>query len=1332
MKKNNKKIGNKLFVSILTLFLLSSASAMIIDSVVYNGPQGKGIDGNTNITLSQAVFTKEIRFIGSIDGDDSSTFVIADDRLSFIISMQVNNGDWYEYWVILWNNATKENDILVECPLDNDLKTKDNIKLDIDTLDVGIRLNTQKWSFTIAEDNVAIIGLKVYVGKDVNPGFYEIPFKITVMEITSHIENSERPNTNHADYDNDGLPNWQELDYGQNAVEGNRIETNPLDDDHDDDGLKDSTEDANMNSIVDFDETDPLNPDTDGDGLNDGLERGLTEPEGTGTADTWQPDLDPDSKTDPFDTDTDNDGLTDDQEDRNKNGRVDFGETNPVDTDTDDDGLCDGWLDYIIPNGLRDPLEGEDFNLDTHVKGYLFDLGLTYKNQLIVRDISTLITAFETNGFALSGNAEISLINEEYLFSLEPDFSQYLVEGSASQEFRFVFDYNCYHISSNAQIFKLNGNKWKITDGNNIFILINTELKLNIYNEKKWEIRDGIHLNNFYRIKDTGTELEVYGMETDPTKWDTDGDSLPDGLERGTIIAQKVPGGISEGPNIELRVIYLGTDTGSSNYIPDADKGSTKTDPLDWDTDGDNLPDGWIDFNNNGVKDKEEFEDFNTDGKIEGDSGFWGILESDESWTETDPNSEDSDEDLIHDWDELHIGDWEQTTILFNLDLSFKQYLNEGPVLDIIRNAFKDNEYFISHNAQIIKINDGKWEIIDVYKIYGITDTGTLNIYEMPKYHKYETNPNEWDTDGDGLGDRNEMVTYNTDPTQIKDSDGDGLADESEINIYRTQPNDRDSDNDGFEDGEEINMGTNPNDTDSDNEGLADGEEVHVYMTDPSNPDTDNDGLTDYEEIFKYNTDPLDTDTDDDGLIDGDEVYIHFTDPFDDDTDDDRLLDGEEINIHFSNPLNNHTDNDGLDDWEEVNPGADGYITDAWNPDTDGDRLRDEKELEYGTNPSKIDTDDDGLDDFYEIVLETDPTDNDTDDDLVSDGDEVNVYNSNPKVNDTDGDGLNDYQESILYNTDPCLEDTDLDYLNDYQEVFEHPTNPIDKDTDDDGLIDGNDTKRYCFNLSSWYKQYIVAGYIKSPLLNAFNDRNYTISSNTVLTKVSNYTWKLRDGDKRFQIDIKTSYLEVYSGYKTDYMDPDTDDDGLLDGEEVYIYDTDPLLYDTDFDGMPDGWEIDNSLNPKLWDSYIDSDGDGLTNLEEYQHGTNPKNSDSDNDGLLDGEEVNTHFTDPADSDSDNDGIPDGWEVDNSLNPLINDSGLDKDGDGLTNFGEYQYDTDPNNHDTDNDGMLDGWEVDNSLNPKSDDSNGDPDGDSYTNLQEYLAGTDPQDKESHP
>lgn len=58
-----------------------------------------------------------------------------------------------------------------------------------------------------------------------------------------------------------------------------------------------------------------------------------------------------------------------------------------------------------------------------------------------------------------------------------------------------------------------------------------------------------------------------------------------------------------------------------------------------------------------------------------------------------------------------------------------------------------------------------------------------------------------------------------------------------------------------------------------------------------------------------------------------------------------------------------------------------------------------------------------------------------------------------------------------------------------------------------------------------------------------------------------------------------------------------------------------------------------------------DSDGDGLTNEQELQLGTNPNLADTDGDGLLDGDELRLG-TNPLSPDTDGDGIIDGFDLD--------------------------------------------------------------------------------------
>ncbi len=62
---------------------------------------------------------------------------------------------------------------------------------------------------------------------------------------------------------------------------------------------------------------------------------------------------------------------------------------------------------------------------------------------------------------------------------------------------------------------------------------------------------------------------------------------------------------------------------------------------------------------------------------------------------------------------------------------------------------------------------------------------------------------------------------------------------------------------------------------------------------------------------------------------------------------------------------------------------------------------------------------------------------------------------------------------------------------------------------------------------------------------------------------------------------------------------------------------------DSDGDGMPDSWETLYGLSPtSSTDGTKDLDGDGLTNLAEYQNKTNPTLTDTDGDGVNDATEV--------------------------------------------------------------------------------------------------------------
>ena len=183
--------------------------------------------------------------------------------------------------------------------------------------------------------------------------------------------------------------------------------------------------------------------------------------------------------------------------------------------------------------------------------------------------------------------------------------------------------------------------------------------------------------------------------------------------------------------------------------------------------------------------------------------------------------------------------------------------------------------------------------------------------------------------------------------------------------------------------------------------------------------------------------------------------------------------------------------------------------------------------------------------------------------------------------------------------------------------------------------------------------------------------------------------------------DYATNLLEYQSTTNptlaTSY--PDTDADGLNDGWERYFFNnslaqvangdpdgdhntnaaeqaanTDPnnaFAYpDTDNDGLNDGWEVFYFTTLAAGDPNADPDGDLFDNEEEMSSGTNPKNQISSPD---------------VDNDGAGDGLPDGWEVkyfrvgNETLAEATahqNATG-DPDGDGVNNKLEYLAGTNP-------------------------------------------------------
>ena len=113
----------------------------------------------------------------------------------------------------------------------------------------------------------------------------------------------------------------------------------------------------------------------------------------------------------------------------------------------------------------------------------------------------------------------------------------------------------------------------------------------------------------------------------------------------------------------------------------------------------------------------------------------------------------------------------------------------------------------------------------------------------------------EVDTDSDGLTDSQE-ASLGTDPNN-PDSDGDGIPDGREVNALGSNPLDTDTDSDGLTDGLEVDHSCDVNAPDTDGDGLGDAFEANSGFSECSLADTDGDGDDDLAE-FSIGTDPRD------------------------------------------------------------------------------------------------------------------------------------------------------------------------------------------------------------------------------------------------------------------------------------------------------------------------------------------------------------------------------------------------------------------------------------------------------------------------------------------
>ena len=349
------------------------------------------------------------------------------------------------------------------------------------------------------------------------------------------------------------------------------------------------------------------------------------------------------------------------------------------------------------------------------------------------------------------------------------------------------------------------------------------------------------------------------------------------------------------------------------------------------------------------------------------------------------------------------------------------------------------------------------------------------------------TNPNDADTDNDGLNDSHEALTLLTDPTN-SDTDNDGINDGVEVNgqygspAQASDPRNNNTDGDAFDDGDEDKNGN----------GVVDTNETDPTRREDSG-DFDNDGLENWQENLSCTLWNV-ADTDFGGINDGDESNVsHGTDPCDSlinfvgtivtwnsGSSQLTLVDGSGFSpgggIGFYNNSGTYTQfsyssqvNNVL---QFVSPAPPSGVTTAesWNnswchdiaggsfpnycdddySDSDGDGLADWEEtlgvFGFFSNPTLVDSDGDGEDDFDEINGGTDPLEpctNSLDDDL----DGLNNYFEETTGCDNSWIGITNGSQDIWI-TDANDSDSDSGGVIDRQEYFDS-TNPENNPQDD-------------------------------------------------------------------------------------------------------------------------------------------------------------------------------------------------------------------------------------------------------------------------------------------
>jgi len=634
------------------------------------------------------------------------------------------------------------------------------------------------------------------------------------------------------------------------------------------------------------------------------------------------------------------------------------------------------------------------------------------------------------------------------------------------------------------------------------------------------------------------------------------------------------------------------------------------------------------------------------------------------------------------------------------------------------------------------------------------------------------TDPWKADTDGDGIPDAYE-TTHGMDSKQADaaaDPFHDGIT-----NLERYHAGARgdrlDTACSGMGDGEKVRAGLDPSRASTGGSGVPDGWALHFGL-DPRDPaigalrlDGDPSGLTALEKAqasfarldlcarlpgveppFAKGLDPRSADSDGDGMPDAWEIRYGL-DPLDPS---DAAKDGgggvpnlQAYRLGFC-PDKPDCDGDGLTNAEEAlvgwNVTVDGvtrHVTsDPMRPVSDGDHIPDKAKRDGAwtaegksyhfspLDPGTADTDGDGLPDAVEVAKYAgllDPAKRDSDGDGMPDGEKVAYWDGRAAADPAHADRL-----CALCGQPPNVADPDVDGdgIRNGDEVHPPPrpvapgsaqraafpaTDPASGDTDGDGLPDAWERAN-----ARWLAD--LGAWDLDP------SRADSLAGLPGDSRGCGDAPSCADAARDLDGDALPAKLELAAG-------------------------TDPHAADTDGDGLPDGWEYQHGAAggarfaatavagrgfswlgragaPVPLSPTDPADADApLARYQSWANGTMRSVTWT----FRDAYRLNASTTRP---DGAGDGLPDFWKA---LRGAA-DPAKDPDGDGLTNLQEFAAGTDPLRADTDGGGLPDGLEARlhlDPLSPADDAAQGDADGDGLSNADEIgVYHTDPDSPDS--